>query len=406
MIWLSLGAQWALAGELPETRRSPDPLTVRAAPSLEAALVGLIAANEAFVVRGYATGEGCDGPGWARVADEAFACLEHTEVTADVPVHLPRLLGLDGDDAVPAPYIYGKRWLGWHGRVWTSVASWAAGDMAVDQLDEEHTYEFVGTQATDRGLVFVRPNGSVVPASELYVYALSKFRGRDLVLSLLPEGSAAAWVVARGGARVRSSPTLTGAIGHTFPRYTAFVAQTVAVAGGEWWEVPDALGSGVSGYVRASLARRWISASRPAGVGPTEEWVDIDLEQQTLALLLGDTPVFVTLISSGVNGHETPKGVYRLYDKTTSTDMASLVDAEDVYHVDEVPWVMHFKPRYALHAAFWHDRFGRTASHGCVNLSPRDARTVFNWVHPVLPPGFKSVNATASDPGTVVRIRD
>jgi hypothetical protein len=37
------------------------------------------------------------------------------------------------------------------------------------------------------------------------------------------------------------------------------------------------------------------------------------------------------------------------------------------------------------HGAFWHDRFGRVRSHGCVNLAPVDARWLFTWSTPEVP---------------------
>ncbi len=46
---------------------------------------------------------------------------------------------------------------------------------------------------------------------------------------------------------------------------------------------------------------------------------------------------------------------------------------------------MYFKGGYALHGAYWHDDFGRSRSHGCVNLAPIDARYVFFWASPSVP---------------------
>jgi hypothetical protein len=85
--------------------------------------------------------------------------------------------------------------------------------------------------------------------------------------------------------------------------------------------------------------------------------------------------------------------------------MESLADAEDPYYVDAVPWAMYFDGRYALHAAYWHDLFGHRLSHGCVNLSPRDAKRVFDLVTPTLPAGWLVVHEHASDPGALVRVR-
>ena len=55
---------------------------------------------------------------------------------------------------------------------------------------------------------------------------------------------------------------------------------------------------------------------------------------------------------------------------------------------------------YGLHAAFWHERFGEPYSRGCINLSPRDARCLFAFTAPALPPGWFAVRPAESDPGT------
>ena len=121
----------------------------------------------------------------------------------------------------------------------------------------------------------------------------------------------------------------------------------------------------------------------------------------------GDETTFITLVSTGDIGWSTPQGIFRIYDKMIDTDMRSRADAapEDVYWVEKVPWTMHFKPRYALHGVFWHWGFGHRASHGCVNLAPRDARYVFDRVGPTLEAGWHSVYETPDDVGTLMRIR-
>ena len=47
----------------------------------------------------------------------------------------------------------------------------------------------------------------------------------------------------------------------------------------------------------------------------------------------------------------------------------------------------------ALHAAYWHDRFGEPKSGGCVNLSVRDAKWLFSWTEPQVPDGWHSVRS-------------
>ena len=60
---------------------------------------------------------------------------------------------------------------------------------------------------------------------------------------------------------------------------------------------------------------------------------------------------------------------------------------------------------FALHAAFWHNKFGRRRSHGCVNLAPLDAARVFAATSPAMPPGWTFVYEHEDEPGTTVRIR-
>jgi hypothetical protein len=61
---------------------------------------------------------------------------------------------------------------------------------------------------------------------------------------------------------------------------------------------------------------------------------------------------------------------------------------------------MYFQLAYALHSAFWHDSFGHPHSHGCVNLAPRDAKWLFEFVEPPLPTGWHGVYPKPKQPGT------
>ena len=61
--------------------------------------------------------------------------------------------------------------------------------------------------------------------------------------------------------------------------------------------------------------------------------------------------------------------------------------------ISEVPFTQNFSGPYALHAAYWHDDWGVGKSGGCVNLAPIDARRIFAWTEPRLPPGWHGVRA-------------
>jgi len=140
-----------------------------------------------------------------------------------------------------------------------------------------------------------------------------------------------------------------------------------------------------------------------------QKWLDISVIKQTLVLWIGDKPVYATLVSTGQDGIGDPKttkstvrGVFRIRDKHVTTTM----DANEVdnkFELRDVPWVQYFEAGYALHAAYWHDEYGTPRSHGCVNLSPIDARKVFFWTDPPLPPGWHGVSASDdTGKGTIV----
>jgi lipoprotein-anchoring transpeptidase ErfK/SrfK len=138
----------------------------------------------------------------------------------------------------------------------------------------------------------------------------------------------------------------------------------------------------------------------PADIGADEKWIDVDLTRQQLVAFEGRRPVFATLISSGRKNPQdkehdfpTPVGTYRIREKHVTTTMDGDVAADGPYSIEDVPWVMYFQGSYAIHGAFWHDSFGNMRSHGCINMAPEDARTLFGWADPPLPPGWHGVFA-------------
>ena len=132
---------------------------------------------------------------------------------------------------------------------------------------------------------------------------------------------------------------------------------------------------------------------RPEEVAEDEPWVHVDLSEQTLVMYEGDTPIYATLVSTGIEEHETPTGVFEIRRKHVTDTMSNIgPDAgDDRYSIDDVPWTQYFEEGFALHTAFWHTRFGLTRSHGCVNMTPDDAHFVFQRTWPRLPDGWHGV---------------
>lgn len=147
----------------------------------------------------------------------------------------------------------------------------------------------------------------------------------------------------------------------------------------------------------------------PADLGPDERWIDVDITRQALVAFEGTKPVFGTLVSTGRRNLQdkekdfpTVTGTFRIREKHVTTTMDGDVASDGPYSIEDVPWVMYFEGSYALHGAFWHDQFGRQRSHGCVNMSPDDARTLFGWAEPRLPAGWHGVFADGNGSRVVV----
>ena len=121
-----------------------------------------------------------------------------------------------------------------------------------------------------------------------------------------------------------------------------------------------------------------------------EKWLDVNITKQVLVAYDGETPVYATLVSTGESGlddeggRSTKKGIFRIHTKHVSATMDSDVVGEE-FELRDVPYVQYFEGGYALHAAYWHDSFGRPKSHGCINLSPEDARRLFHFTEPSVP---------------------
>lgn len=194
---------------------------------------------------------------------------------------------------------------------------------------------------------------------------------------------------------VYDAPNTNGALVAILDRYTP-VALLGTDAG--WWRI------GQEGWVNPAHVREIKRVARPAEVGDTDKWIDVNLAQQTLAAYEGDRLVFATLMSSGKDPTPTKEGFFHIYEKKIGEFMAGGWADRDPYWLEEVPWTMYFTERYALHGAYWHDRFGEVLSHGCVNLSPDDARFLFIWSGPVVPPDKTRTLASPNNLGTWVYV--
>jgi hypothetical protein len=155
------------------------------------------------------------------------------------------------------------------------------------------------------------------------------------------------------------------------------------------------------------LVRVTAATAPPAGVRAGRTWVHVSIQDQTLVAYVGSEPVYATLVSTGADGmgdpetsHSTPRGEFVIHTKHVTATMNG-DEVGDEFDLRDVPYVEYFTQGYAFHAAYWHDAFGSPHSHGCVNLSPRDARWLFHFTEPSVPQGW---HGAFSREGTLVSI--
>lgn len=137
------------------------------------------------------------------------------------------------------------------------------------------------------------------------------------------------------------------------------------------------------------------------GLAPKNErqtWIEVSVLGGWLLAFEGTRPVFATLISAGRGGipqegkntlemSATPLGTFPISGKLATITL----QAPGEYVHSEVPWVQNFKKPYAIHSAYWHDNWGHLQSGGCINVSPRDGKWLFDFSEPRLPAGWHAV---------------
>jgi lipoprotein-anchoring transpeptidase ErfK/SrfK len=248
--------------------------------------------------------------------------------------------------------------------------------------------------------------GLVTPSDRFWQTAGSKFKGVELGTDWkLPLG------FVYGGSKSISSYTIDGASNTIKPAKTYDHFAPVQLTGKEQDFHGTAYAeTGDGSWVKRSQIRSTSPGPQPSDLKPNERWIDVNLSTQTVVAFEGERPIYATLISSGKENkikdkdHRTPVGEWRIREKhiTTTMDGDGTAAGDLPYSIEDVPYVMYFYRSYALHGAFWHSNFGIQMSHGCVNLSPLDAKYLFFFADPPLPKGWHGVHASDAAPGSLV----
>ncbi|MCH9765252.1 MAG: L,D-transpeptidase [Alphaproteobacteria bacterium] len=118
-----------------------------------------------------------------------------------------------------------------------------------------------------------------------------------------------------------------------------------------------------------------LAAAEPAPPPPPPVTLKlaINLTKQRLTVTENGNVKYTFKISSGRSGYATPTGTYR------PQWMARMWHSRK-YDWAPMPHSIFFHRGYAIHATYATRRLGRPASHGCIRLSPRNAKTVYRLV--------------------------
>ncbi len=149
-------------------------------------------------------------------------------------------------------------------------------------------------------------------------------------------------------------------------------------------------------------------------VDPNDKHIEVDLDFQTLSCYEGSSEVYFCRVSSGLKNIfdpatglpntklATPAGNLLTHWKIVSLNMTA-GSFQSGYSTPAVPWsTMISGEGIAIHGAFWHNAFGEKRSHGCINVTPEDAKWIFRWTTPYVSLAQSEVRVSLPDHGTIV----
>jgi lipoprotein-anchoring transpeptidase ErfK/SrfK len=101
--------------------------------------------------------------------------------------------------------------------------------------------------------------------------------------------------------------------------------------------------------------------------------VRIQLSRQTMSVAVDGADLATWLVSTARRGYRTPVGSYKPYS-------LERMHYSRLYDDTPMPYSIFFRGGYAIHGTTEIHNLRRAVSHGCVRLSPDNARSLFELV--------------------------
>jgi hypothetical protein len=423
---------------------------IYARPSFKSQKVGYLRVGAVVTRSAHAVGsEGCKR-GWYRVQPEGFVCVENSAILdTEGPSPVAELAMVRPDRVAPLPYQYGRsryptppfytrlpskleqerseQELTGHLRArtaeaWKSVPSsptpaallegrsvpmpWGAfregNPLTTGRAMPDSGFALLGLYEHEGRRFALNTDFQLVPVDRLKPVEISSFHG----IRLDDQVTLPVAFVRSGSAYLYAGSPKTGlsiARKLDYREAVPLTGREVIVSGIHYLETKTL------DYIRDErLVRIDRFKNKPGWATPGRSWIHVSILQQSLVMYEGEKPVYATLVSTGADGlgdpeetHSTIRGQFLIHTKHVSITMDSDTEGAE-FDLRDVPYVQYFKEGYALHAAFWHDSFGQPYSHGCVNLSPLDARALFHMTNPPVPQTWHGAMSLSG--GTLVHI--
>jgi len=139
----------------------------------------------------------------------------------------------------------------------------------------------------------------------------------------------------------------------------------------------------------------WMHVFLPEEIAPlspqvpeNEKHIEIYLDRQLLLAFEWNVLVYAARVATGQKNYESPTGWFRTFHKRPTYHMTGGADDASVFDLPGVPWDSYITDTgVAIHGTYWHNDFGHPHSHGCINMVPQDAKWIYRWTLPTVPPG-------------------
>jgi hypothetical protein len=143
----------------------------------------------------------------------------------------------------------------------------------------------------------------------------------------------------------------------------------------------------------------WVHIFSPDEISPlssqvpeNKKHIEIYLDRQILIAFEWNVPVYAARVATGQKNFESPVGWFQTFHKRPTYHMTGGYDDSTTFDLPGVPWDSYITDSgVAIHGTYWHNDFGHPHSHGCINMTPQDAKWIYRWTLPTVAPGERLI---------------